>query len=830
MNRHLRRLTFVITACYHRSALPICAEDCFVKRIFLFFLLLVALSPQAALARQAGSLGVQETLEAQTGVLQHYSDGGRSVATIIESNSLYYGISPRLHLAMLETTASLLSEPNPTEALLRQPFSPAGPDGFAAQIEWLSRELRAGLGPYSKAPTLRFNDGVTLTIQLDQAPESIAVQRFLAKGRASHEWRAAVERFAQIFAVYFNNELPEILAPIPGGISVPQGSFTLHKPWPDGTRVVHLAYFDHVYPTVDSGPDGNTYVVNYLGQGNVQYNGHDGHDYYFPDMPIGTPMLAAAAGTAYARTHRGNGVVIVHPGGYETVYWHLDSFAPIFDGRIDSNDGIWVETGTVLGTSGTSGFVRGTPHLHFEVRHFGRQVDPYGWYGGGQDPCAEYVGCAASTWLWDASLVGQYDFTPPDQTPLPPVTVDTNPPIGTLAINPDRALLLYVGFDGHPLQEVGAGFPEMSGTPRYVSGRIGQALQLDDAGLAYPTAGNLSAAAGSISLWALLPEQFPRNSIDRHYLLASSANADGAPHYTNTLSLRRDRRGPDGAAQWTFWTSGPDGAASWHELSVPDTLAAGWHHFAISWDTTNGWKALYIDGDLVAEAQGLPMPNSVGPVVQIGRFSYGGAQAGVQFDDLSMYRRPLSHERIAELANGAAVEASAHTITTRLLRLDTNAIDSEGGIVAVQLGRDGTFEDPQPYYDSYRWQLPDEERTYELGVRYFDRAGNSTTITQSVSLKLAPRATVTLDGGGPLGVTVVISATDSHVPIEIQLSSEQDFAGAQWQPLQERFFWMWKPGSGQQLYLRLRDSEGMVSATLRVARPGSEIYLPMIRR
>ncbi|NJM05758.1 M23 family metallopeptidase [Candidatus Gracilibacteria bacterium] len=502
-----------------------------MKRIFLVLVLLIAVFPQPAAARQPGSLGVQNTLNAQPGVLKAYSDDGRSAATIIESNSLYYGISPRLHLAMLETTAGLLSAPNPTETQLRQPFGTVGPDSFAAQIEWLSRELRAGLGPYSKAPTLRFSDGVTLTLQLDQAPESVAVQRFLAKGRSSQAWRAAVERFAQVFAAYFNNELPELVAPIPDGINVPQGAFTLLKPWPDGTRVVHLAYFDHIYPTVDSGADGNNYVVNYLGQGNVQYNGHDGHDYYFPDLPIGTPMLAAAAGTAYARTHRGNGVVIVHPGGYETVYWHLDSFAPIFNGRIDSNDGIWVDAGAVLGTSGTSGFVRGTPHLHFEVRHFGRQVDPYGWYGGGADPCAAYTGCAASSWLWDASLVGQYDFTPPDQLPLPPLVADTNPPIGTLAINPDRDLLFHVGFDGHSLQQVGAGFPALSGMPRYESGRFNQALSLGDAELAYPTTGNLTVEAGSISLWALIPEQFPANRLERHYMVASSANAD-ARHIT----------------------------------------------------------------------------------------------------------------------------------------------------------------------------------------------------------------------------------------------------------------------------------------------------------
>ncbi|NJM05757.1 LamG domain-containing protein [Candidatus Gracilibacteria bacterium] len=303
-----------------------------------------------------------------------------------------------------------------------------------------------------------------------------------------------------------------------------------------------------------------------------------------------------------------------------------------------------------------------------------------------------------------------------------------------------------------------------------------------------------------------------------------------APHYTGTLALRRDLLGPDGAAQWTFWTSGEGGDTSWHELSVPDTLAAGWHHFVINWNKAGGTKALYIDGNLAAEAQGISLPTAIGPVVQLGRFTYGGAQAGVLFDELSIYRRSLKAEEIAQLASGNLFEASARALNTRSIRLDTNAIDAEGGIVTVQLGRDGSFEDPQPYYDTYRWQLPDEERSYELAVRYFDRAGNSATITQSVDLRLAPRATVALEPGGPLAVTVAITATDSHQPIEIQLSPRPDFIGANWQPLQERFFWMATPGSRQRLYVRLRDGEGMVGEAIQVMWPGSEIYLPLIRR
>ncbi|NTW97749.1 MAG: peptidase M23, partial [Oscillochloris sp.] len=167
-----------------------------------FYLLAVALAllaplltPARAARASAGSLGVQEFLSQQPGPLKAYREGGRSAAAIIEGNSLYYGLSPRLHLALLEATAGLLSDPAPPDAALRQPFGPVGPDGFAAQIEWASRELRAGLGPYARPPIVRFTDGTTFTLTLDQAPEGVAVQRFLAQGRSAGQWRAAVDAF-----------------------------------------------------------------------------------------------------------------------------------------------------------------------------------------------------------------------------------------------------------------------------------------------------------------------------------------------------------------------------------------------------------------------------------------------------------------------------------------------------------------------------------------------------------------------------------------------------------------------------------------------------------
>lgn len=700
-------------------------------------------------AQDPAGLGVQLFLDAQPGSLKAFGEDGRSAAAIIEGAAFYYGLSPRLHLALLEATSALLSDPVPSAAALSRPFGPAGPVGFAAQIDWASRELRAGLGPYTRPPTLRFSDGVTLTLTLDQAPEGVAVQRFLAAGRSSAEWRMAVERFNQAFVDYFSNELDVVGQTGIGAAASPglAAELSLLQPWPAGIRVVHLAYFDHVYPTVDSGDDGNDYVVNYLGQGNVQYDGHDGHDYYFPDQPIGTPILAAAAGIAYARSSPGYGVVIIHPGGYETVYWHLNGFAPIFDGAIDVSQGVPVAAGSFLGTSGQTGFARGTPHLHFEVRRYGKQIDPYGWYGPGPDPCAAYAGCLPGEWLWSPSLSGTYDFTPPDAPANPPgvdppPAADTTPPMAAISIEPPVDLLFAASFDGHPVQHVGRGFPTLYAPPRFVAGRSGQAIELGPAAVTYPLAGNLSSVAGTISLWANLPASYLASSIPRHYLVAASANPDGAPVYSGTLALRRDVVGPDGGPAWVFWTIARD-EASRQVLAAPDTLGPGWHHFAVTWDTDGGRKALYLNGALVAATQDAELPETLGDVLQLGRFTYGGGHIGAHLDDLAVYNRALAAEEIAALAAATPAEAgSPIRLFKQTVRIDTNAIDDQGGIMAVQFGLNDVFEDPQPYYDAYHWTLPVTRGLHELAVRFTDRAGNITTVTQTILLE--PRSLIYL--------------------------------------------------------------------------------------
>jgi murein DD-endopeptidase MepM/ murein hydrolase activator NlpD len=765
---------------------------------------------------------VQAFLDAHPGPLKSYRENERTAAELIQAADTYYGISPRILLALLEATGALLSDPAPAERVLRQPFGAAGPDGFTNQLDWAGRELRAGLGPYGHAPTVRFTDGTTLTLTLQQAPEGLAVQRFLAKGRDQAEWRAAVDRFGQAFQLYFNNELPEQRRPQPAATI----GF-LQRPWAAGTRVVHLAYFDHMFPTVDTERPDNGFVVNYLGHGSVQYDGHDGHDYYFPNQPIGTYILAAADGIAHASTHRGNGVWIEHRNGYVTVYWHLDKFASMFRGKLDTGAGVPVRAGDLIGSSGKTGFVVGSPHLHFEVRHNGKQVDPYGWYGPGADPCVAYVACEASSWLWSRDLAGEFDWTPPDAAPE-----DRVPPLAALAINPPADLLFLARFDGSPLQQIGAGTPTVSGKLEYQDAKFGAGARVAGSDrLAFSTTGNLRTDAGTISFWARLPERYPETSTNRQYLLAASAHADEGPTYTATLALRRELLGPNGAPQWNFWTTPESGEPGRNDLTAPDTLAPGLHHFAITWDRARQSKALYLDGVRAGEARGVELPADVGATLDLGRWALGASAAGVAFDELAIFSRALEPDDIAQLAAGdAAMQASAARVTDSNLTVETHAIDDGGAIMSVQLGVNGVFGDPQPYDERYPLHLPDATGIYTVAARLFDRAGNSTIVSTTVALAQPGLPAIRLEDLPGVGTTLVITPTDVSLPEQVQISLTPDFEDVSWQPLPLRQPWRWLAGRPRVAWVRFRDAAGAIGPAQAIGPDARRIYLPLAAR
>jgi len=88
--------------------------------------------------------------------------------------------------------------------------------------------------------------------------------------------------------------------------------------------------------------------------------------------PTGTPIYAAADGVIeWASTHHNSGlgkmVKIIHNYGFSTVYGHMSD--------IEAQVGNYVKRGQLLGYSGNTG-ASAAPHLHYEVRHLNRRLDP----------------------------------------------------------------------------------------------------------------------------------------------------------------------------------------------------------------------------------------------------------------------------------------------------------------------------------------------------------------------------------------------------------------------------------------------------------------------
>ncbi len=113
------------------------------------------------------------------------------------------------------------------------------------------------------------------------------------------------------------------------------------------------------------------YIASYFGQRIDPFTGrrsfHPGLDI---DVPLGTPVRAVADGVVtYAGLRPGYGKVVEidHGDGYMTRYAH--------NSRLQAHVGERVHAGEVISDAGSTGRSTG-PHVHFEVWHDGKLVNP----------------------------------------------------------------------------------------------------------------------------------------------------------------------------------------------------------------------------------------------------------------------------------------------------------------------------------------------------------------------------------------------------------------------------------------------------------------------
>jgi murein DD-endopeptidase MepM/ murein hydrolase activator NlpD len=221
---------------------------------------------------------------------------------------------------------------------------------------------------------------------------------------------------------------------------------------PSTVPLTGRGYFDHAFPTVDFGGWPNSAgMLDYLGRTNTNYDTHDGDDLW---MPFGSPVVAPVNGTVLWVDTIGPdyGLLIRAPDStYDIVLVHLS------DLWVARNS--IVTRGQLIGRSGQAGATRRIPHIHFEVRHNGRQTDTRGWYGSGVDPCPAggsgggYSGCEASVWLWADEAPPSGDDPAPtplqprgNSTPTPLPSCTSAPVVPTPRVSPRSAARVLLPF------------------------------------------------------------------------------------------------------------------------------------------------------------------------------------------------------------------------------------------------------------------------------------------------------------------------------------------------------------------------------------------------
>jgi murein DD-endopeptidase MepM/ murein hydrolase activator NlpD len=108
------------------------------------------------------------------------------------------------------------------------------------------------------------------------------------------------------------------------------------------------------------------------------WSNHQGIDI---GAPSGTEVYATQQGTVKTLGYQGNYgnvVVIEHGNGFETTYAHLSRFANVSTQQS-------LKQGALIGYVGSTGRSSG-PHLHYELRRYGKALDPEVTFRAGDEP------------------------------------------------------------------------------------------------------------------------------------------------------------------------------------------------------------------------------------------------------------------------------------------------------------------------------------------------------------------------------------------------------------------------------------------------------------
>ncbi len=219
-----------------------------------------------------------------------------------------------------------------------------------------------------------------------------------------------------------------------------------------GTTTI-TSVFDHELPLISTqnnpDPDGNLWTMHYDGiidgpGARSSYDQHRGIDYAlrYDLVRAAAPGTVAQAGWA-STNHRasyGLHVRIDHADGFRTIYGHMSVLHVKTGDLVPESD----EFQRILGRSGNTGWCAGWEgtgpngqctdndpptcgaHLHFQLEHNGRVMNPYGWIGDFADPWSQHPDGATSVdrWVRYPSITNGDVFSSGAPLLAPPMAID----------------------------------------------------------------------------------------------------------------------------------------------------------------------------------------------------------------------------------------------------------------------------------------------------------------------------------------------------------------------------------------------------------------------
>lgn len=297
----------------------------------------------------------------------------------------HYSMNPRVFIVLVELRSQLFTAPSHDKQQIMNPLARSGNHTTSrAELFWAAEYLETtymAFDPQALQPVV-FSNGDVYPLASPNAA-TYALHRLLGSlAHTAEEFETylgdGLSSFESIYRRFFGD--PHI--PLPTQLStVP----FLSAPFSGNVGANY--FFDH-NPQWDS-------FIRFDGTSDGGYDNHVGTDF---DMD-GVPVLAAADGTIIDIKRDIHENIVCPPGvpytpvtamtvrvevngiTYHHMYWHLQS------GSISQDFGVGnaISRGTMIGIAGSTGCSTG-PHLHFQVRHNGINVDPYGWCGTGDDP------------------------------------------------------------------------------------------------------------------------------------------------------------------------------------------------------------------------------------------------------------------------------------------------------------------------------------------------------------------------------------------------------------------------------------------------------------